>query len=45
MYKVRFYSFYKFKVSNGDFERRTTPLSAYADISPFRGDELTKHLV
>ena len=22
MYKVRFYSFYKFKVSSGDFERR-----------------------
>ena len=40
MWVVRFYSFYKFKVSSGDFERRTTPLSAYADISPERGDIL-----
>ena len=28
MWVVRFYSIYKLKVNRGDFERRTTPLSA-----------------
>ena len=27
MWEMRFYSIYKLKVSRGDFERRTTPLS------------------
>ena len=48
MWEMVIYSIYKLKASSGDFERRvqnakrrTTPLSAYADISPERGDELT----